>query len=54
MTTVRSRIVELKAQGRTVDDAVQTVSTEIRAQFPDWTSPNAVTTMARNAYAEAQ
>jgi len=51
MATLASRSAELKREGRTVDQAVQTLGAEIRAKNAGWTgNPDAA---IRSAYAEA-
>ena len=52
LTAVRTRVGELKTQGKSADESAQTVATEIQAKFPDWTAPTRVGAAARAAYAE--
>jgi glyoxylase-like metal-dependent hydrolase (beta-lactamase superfamily II) len=52
LRAVRTRVSELKAQGKSADDAAQTVVAEIQAKFPDWTAPMRIGAAARAAYAE--
>ena len=54
LSAVRARVRELKAQGKSADDAAQTVVAEIQAKFPDWTAPMRIGAAARAAYAEAK
>ena len=54
LKTVQTRVRELKAQGKSADEAAQTVTTEIQAKFPDWTAPMRIGAAARAAYAEAK
>jgi glyoxylase-like metal-dependent hydrolase (beta-lactamase superfamily II) len=50
---IQARVVELKAQGRSADDAATTVQAELQAQHPDWPRATGVAAAARAAYAEA-
>jgi glyoxylase-like metal-dependent hydrolase (beta-lactamase superfamily II) len=53
MQAVQARARELKAQGRSVDDAATTVQTELQARHPQWPRANGLAPAARAAYAEA-
>jgi glyoxylase-like metal-dependent hydrolase (beta-lactamase superfamily II) len=53
MQTIQTRARELKAQGRSADEAAATVQKELQAQHPDWPRANAVAAAARVAYDEA-
>ena len=53
LTAVRSRVAELKTQGKSADEAAQIAAPEIQAKFPGWTAPARVAAAARAAYAEA-
>jgi hypothetical protein len=53
MQSVRSRALELKAQGRSADDTATTVQKELQAAHPDWPRGNGLVAAARSAYAEA-
>jgi hypothetical protein len=53
MLAVQTRTRELKAQGRSMDDAVKTVQMEIQAQHPAWPRANGLVNAARAAYQEA-
>jgi glyoxylase-like metal-dependent hydrolase (beta-lactamase superfamily II) len=53
MTAVQARARELKAQGRSADEAATTVQKELEAQHPGWPRANGVAAAARSAYAEA-
>jgi glyoxylase-like metal-dependent hydrolase (beta-lactamase superfamily II) len=53
MTAVQARARELKAQGRSADEAATTVQKELEAQHPGWPRANGVAAAARAAYAEA-
>jgi glyoxylase-like metal-dependent hydrolase (beta-lactamase superfamily II) len=54
LKAVQTRAGELKAQGKSADEAAQTVTTEIQAKFPDWATPMRIGAAARAAYAEAR
>ena len=54
MQAIQSRAVDLKRQGKSVDETAQTVQAEFQAKYPDWTAPARVGLIARTAYAEAQ
>jgi glyoxylase-like metal-dependent hydrolase (beta-lactamase superfamily II) len=54
LKAVQTRVGELKMQGKSADEAAQTVTTEIQAKFPDWTQPMRIGGAARAAYAEAR
>ena len=53
MTTIQSRARELKAQGRSADDAAATIQKELQSAHPDWPRANGIAAAARSAYAEA-
>ena len=53
MLEVQARARELKAQGRSPDEAAATVQTEMQAKHPQWARANGVAAAARAAYAEA-
>jgi len=53
MKAVQARALELKAQGRSADDAAATVQKELQAMHPDWPRGNGLAAAARAAYAEA-
>lgn len=54
LKAVQTRVVELKAQGKSADETAQIVSTEIQARLSDWTAPTRINPAARAAYAEAK
>jgi glyoxylase-like metal-dependent hydrolase (beta-lactamase superfamily II) len=54
MQTIQVRAGELKAQGRTADDAAATIQKEMQAKYPTWARPNGAGGAARAAYAEAR
>jgi phage gp36-like protein len=49
LTTVRTRAVELKKQGRSLDDATKTIQDELQDRYPR----NGMTGAIRAAYNEA-
>lgn len=53
MQAVQRRARELKAQGRSIDDAATTIQAEFVAQHPAWPRANGLAAAARAAYAEA-
>jgi glyoxylase-like metal-dependent hydrolase (beta-lactamase superfamily II) len=53
MSAVQARARELKAQGRSADEAATTIQKELEAQHPGWPRANGVAAAARAAYAEA-
>jgi glyoxylase-like metal-dependent hydrolase (beta-lactamase superfamily II) len=53
MQGVQRRALELKAQGRSSDEAAMTVQNEFQATHPDWPRGNGLVAAARAAYAEA-
>jgi glyoxylase-like metal-dependent hydrolase (beta-lactamase superfamily II) len=53
MTTIQSRARELKAQGRSADEAAATIQKELQSAHPDWPRANGIAAAARSAYAEA-
>ena len=50
---VRTRVAELKAQGKSADDVATMMTPELQARFADWAAPARVGAAARAAYAEA-
>jgi glyoxylase-like metal-dependent hydrolase (beta-lactamase superfamily II) len=54
MKAIQARAVELKRQGKSVDETAQTEQKEFQAKYPDWTAPARVDLIARTAYMEAQ
>jgi glyoxylase-like metal-dependent hydrolase (beta-lactamase superfamily II) len=54
LTTVQTRVRELKAQGKPMDEVARTVSAEMQAKYPDWTAPMRITGAVNVAYAEAR
>ena len=52
MTAIQQRAIELKRQGKSADETVQMVQTELPAKFPGWAAPARVGLIARTAYTE--
>jgi glyoxylase-like metal-dependent hydrolase (beta-lactamase superfamily II) len=53
LSAVQSRTRELKAGGKSADDAVAIVTREMEAQFPGWTNASRVGPAVRSAFSEA-
>jgi glyoxylase-like metal-dependent hydrolase (beta-lactamase superfamily II) len=51
--TVQTRARELKAQGRSADEAGATIQQELQAAHPGWPRANGIVALARSAFAEA-
>lgn len=51
---IQARARELKAQGRTADEAAATITAELQAKYADWTTPNRAGSAARAFYGEPQ
>ena len=49
---VQSRALELKKQGKSADEAGQTLLAEFKTKFPDWQSLNAIPNIVKHVYAE--
>jgi len=54
LSSMQTRVRELKGQGKTVDEAVTTVTTEFTAKYPDWTTPARIAGAVRSFYGEAK
>ena len=52
MQDVQRACAQLKAQGRSADEAATTVQAEMQAKHPDWPRANGLVAAARAAYAE--
>jgi hypothetical protein len=46
-------VPQLKAQGKTADDAATMLTAEFQAKHPDWTAANRIGGMVRSLYADA-
>jgi glyoxylase-like metal-dependent hydrolase (beta-lactamase superfamily II) len=53
LSAVQRRARELKAAGKSADEAATTITQEMQAQFPTWTNVPRVTTAAKAAFNEA-
>ena len=53
MERVKTRALELKAQGRSADEVATTVQKELQAAHPEWPRGNGLAAAARSAYGEA-
>jgi glyoxylase-like metal-dependent hydrolase (beta-lactamase superfamily II) len=51
LVNLRGRSLELKSQGKSADDAAQTVAAEFKAKYPDWAG-NAVANDVRRIFVE--
>ncbi len=51
--TLQTRVHELKAQGKTADEAATTLTAEFQSQHPDWTAANRIGAMVTSLYAES-
>ena len=49
--TLQARVPQLKAQGKSVDEAATTLTAEFQAKHPDWTAANRIGGMVRSLYA---
>jgi glyoxylase-like metal-dependent hydrolase (beta-lactamase superfamily II) len=49
--TLQARVTQLKAQGKTADEAATTLTAEFQAKHPDWTAANRIGGMVRSLYA---
>jgi glyoxylase-like metal-dependent hydrolase (beta-lactamase superfamily II) len=54
MQEIQARSRELKAQGRSADETVTLVQTEMQARHPQWPRANGIAAAVRAAYAENQ
>jgi glyoxylase-like metal-dependent hydrolase (beta-lactamase superfamily II) len=53
LRAIEARVRELKAQGRSADDAARALTDDFRMRYPDWTGPNRVGAAVRSFYAES-
>ncbi len=49
---LQARAIELKRQGKSADDAGQTLLAEFKTKFPDWQGLNAIANVVKHVYAE--
>jgi glyoxylase-like metal-dependent hydrolase (beta-lactamase superfamily II) len=54
LQVLQGRVRELKMQGKTADEAAQTLTAEFQGKYPDWTGPNRVGAAVRVIYAEVR
>lgn len=54
LMALQSRALELKKQGVSAEDAGKTVTTELKAKYPDWPNPNNVAGEVARAYEQSQ
>jgi glyoxylase-like metal-dependent hydrolase (beta-lactamase superfamily II) len=52
LKTVRSRVAELKSQGKSSEETAKELAPEIRAKYPDWDNPEWIPVVAERFYAE--
>jgi glyoxylase-like metal-dependent hydrolase (beta-lactamase superfamily II) len=50
---LQTRVRELKAQGKTADEAATTLTAEFQSQHPDWTAANRIGGMVKSLYTES-
>ena len=48
----QARTLELKRQGKSADEAGQTLLAEFKAKFPGWSNLNAISNIVKHVYAE--
>lgn len=53
LKAVQSRVVELKAQGKSADESEKLLLVEFRAQYPTWENPGWIGDAVKRFYAEA-
>jgi glyoxylase-like metal-dependent hydrolase (beta-lactamase superfamily II) len=49
---LQERILELKRQGKSADEAAQILLSEFKAKFPDWPNLNPIPTIVKHVYGE--
>jgi glyoxylase-like metal-dependent hydrolase (beta-lactamase superfamily II) len=54
MQAIQTRVRELKAQGRSADEAAAAIQSELQVQHPSWPRANGLSAAARAAYSEGQ
>ena len=52
LKAVQSRTAELKAQGKSADEAEKILSVEFRAKYPTWENPGWIGDAVKRFYAE--
>ncbi|HZS50539.1 MAG TPA: MBL fold metallo-hydrolase [Bryobacterales bacterium] len=53
MLDLQSRALELKRQGKSIEEAAAAVTNELKAKYPEYTNINSVANVVRRVYAEA-
>jgi glyoxylase-like metal-dependent hydrolase (beta-lactamase superfamily II) len=54
LLALQARVLELKKQGVSVDDAGKTVTAELKAKYPDWPNPNNIAGEVTRVYEQSQ
>ena len=54
LKAVQSRVMELKAQGKSADESAKLLSAEFRAKYPDWENPGWIADAVKRFYAESK
>ena len=54
LQALQARVRELKAQGKTVEEAVAAIAAEFQAKYPDWTAPARLAPAVRTTYEETK
>jgi len=49
---LEARILELKRQGKSADEAAQILLAEFKAKYPDWSNLNAIPNVVKHVYSE--
>jgi glyoxylase-like metal-dependent hydrolase (beta-lactamase superfamily II) len=52
LSQLQTRALELKRQGKSADEAGQTLIAEFKTKFPDWPNLNGIANVVRHIYAE--
>jgi glyoxylase-like metal-dependent hydrolase (beta-lactamase superfamily II) len=53
LKAVQSRVVELKALGKSAEESAKLLSAEFRAKYPDWDNPGWIADAVKRFYAES-
>jgi glyoxylase-like metal-dependent hydrolase (beta-lactamase superfamily II) len=54
LKAVQSRVMELKAQGKSADESAKLLSAEFRTKYPDWENPGWIADAVKRFYAEVK
>jgi glyoxylase-like metal-dependent hydrolase (beta-lactamase superfamily II) len=54
LSSLQSRALELKYQGKSADEAGQTLIVEFKTKYPDWPNLNGIANLVKHIYAESQ